>query len=318
MHEVARLHDSSLIADVFIINNPVSGTKDRSREVSEVRDYLERRVQGKFAFCETEGPDHATQLTSDAVGKGYKHIVAMGGDGLFREVGAGAAHSGADVTFLPKGSEEMGRRNFHLSKNLLLAADVLFNGKVQAIDTGVINGERYILNAGIGADAAVVYGVQKPNCGKEGRGTMFFFAQAKNILPKVRGVSAKLIFDGERFITENFFQLWANSGRRLARIPVTKGYIDDGEQEVIIGTAKRPSELVFPAARALITRRNNTHWLLTAASSVIVELGRRRNAQVDGDTLSSSDLWELQTDPQSLLIRVSRRANTIYSLPSVA
>ena len=162
--------EANRASDVFIINNPASGTRDRSREVSAVRDYLERRIQGKFSFCETEGPGHAKQLTLDAVGRGYKHFVVMGGDGLFREVGAGAAHSGADVTFLPKGSEEMGRRNFHLSKNLLLAADVLFDGKVQAIDMGVINGERYILNAGIGADAAVVYGVQKPNCKKEGRG----------------------------------------------------------------------------------------------------------------------------------------------------
>lgn len=315
MHERDLSRYNNRISDVFVINNPASGTRDRSPEVGMVKDYLEKRVDGKFHFCETEGPGHAKLLVLKAVTQGYKHIVVMGGDGLLRETGAAVAGSNADITLLPKGSEEMARRDFKMPRSLMRAAEVLFDGRVQLIDTGTVNGERFIINMGIGADAEVVNGVQKPGLKKDGHGVTTYLKQAVKILPTTRGVAAKLTIDGEICFTDKLYQFWVNNGRRLARFPITKGDIDDGKYEVLLAFAERLSQLVFPGVIALATGKNSNRFTRMTASNIDVDLSRARKAQVDGDPLASSDHFEVRMHPRSLRIRVPDGENVIYGRP---
>ena len=322
MHE-SRFHSNpDPVSDAFIIYNPAAGTRDRSREVGIARDYLEKRIS-RVEFCETEGPGHATQLTIEAREQGFKHVVGIGGDGHLREIGAGAVNSDMDVTLLSTGSEEMGRRVFKTPQNLLQAAGVLFDGRVQLVDTGTVNGELFIFNAGVGADADVVHGVQKPGFKKDGHGLKVYFTQAKNILPRVRGVSAKLtIEDGTTldkvtFFTPNLYQFWAINARMLARLRVTNGEIDDGEYDILLGFADRLSQLVFPTPVALATGRNNSRCMSTIASNIDIDLSRARNAQVDGDPMSSTDRREVRMNPGSLRLRVVDEENDLYGMPPI-
>jgi len=300
----------------FVIHNSFSGLHDKSREVGEATDLLASKTNNRVDLRKTEGPGHATELAMEAVRAGYLHIVVAGGDGTFREVAAGAVNSDADVTLWPIGSEEIGRRDLKMPKNLLQAVDIVINGKTQLIDTGSLNGECFIFNAGIGADAEVVYGVQKPGLKKDAHGVMAYVSQAVRILPTVRGVAAKLTIDGE-IIDGNLYQIWVNNGRRLARFPITKGNIDDGEFEVLLGFADKLSQLVFPAIANLISGRNSNQCMQVVASNIEIDLDKPRKAQVDGDPLKQSDHFLILTHPRSLRIKVPDRENTIYSKPAI-
>lgn len=305
------------VSEALIIHNSFAGTKDKSREVNKAAELLASRIR-RVEILRTEGPGHATELALEAIRAGYLHIVVAGGDGTLREVAAGAVNSNVDITLWPTGSEEMARRDLKMPRNLLRAVDIVTNGKVQAIDTGTMNGEIFLFNAGIGADADVVYGVQKPGCKKDGYGTMAYLRQAAKILPRVRGVAAELIIDGERFLTDKFYQAWINNGRRLARFPVTKGKIDDeGKVELILAFAYRMSELVFPGAVAFAAKQSNNHFSFTAVSSMDVNLSRLRRYQNDGDPSNLVDHVEMRTNPGSLRMRVPDRENVIYSRPPI-
>jgi diacylglycerol kinase family enzyme len=240
MHERSFSCYPDPVSDAFLIHNPAAGARDRGKEVGRVA-YLLSKCITRFKVCQTEGPGHATLLALQAKEQGYSHILVAGGDGTLREAAAGAVNSDLDLTLLPIGSEEMGRRVFKTPQNLLQAASVLFNGRVQLVDTGTVNGELFIFNAGVGADADVVHGVQKPGFKKDGHGLKVYFTQAKNILPRVRGVSAKLIMDEETFFTPNLYQFWAINARMLARLRVTNGEIDNGEFDILLGFADRLS-----------------------------------------------------------------------------
>lgn len=303
--------------ETLIIHNPASGIKDRSREVGEAANLLSNYV-GRVNIQKTEGPRHATELVIQAREQGYAHIIVAGGDGTLREAAAGAVNSDMDITLWPTGSEEMGRRDLKMPRDLLQAVEVVLYGKVQLIDTGSINGEIFLFNAGIGADADVMCGVQKPGCKKDGYGPKVYLKQAMQILPKVRGVSAELTIDGERFSTQKLYQLWFNNGQRLARFPVTPGKIDDGRAEVILALADRMSELVFPVAATLVRRKNSNNCMFITATELDVSLGRKRRAQLDGDPTSLSDYFAIRINPKSLRIRVPDKMNVIYSRPAIS
>ena len=305
------------VSEALIIHNSFAGIKDKSREVNEAAELLASRIR-RVEILRTEGPGHATELALEAIREGYLHIVVAGGDGTLREVAAGAVNSKTDITLWPTGSEEMARRDLKMPRNLLRAVDIVTNGKVQVIDTGAVNGETFLFNAGIGADADVVYGVQKPRLKKDGHGVTTYLKQARRILPRTGGVLAKLTIDGEICFTDKLYQFWVNNGRRLARFSVTKGDIDDGKYEVLLAFAEKLSQLIFPGAIALATGKNSNQFTRMTASNMDIDLGRARKVQVDGDPLASSDHFEVRMYPSSLRMRVPNVENAIYSKPSIS
>ncbi len=69
----------------FVVANPQA----RAGEVQREWDRIERMLRAKLPeldYAFTEGPDHATLLTRQALREGWEMVVAVGGDGTFNEV----------------------------------------------------------------------------------------------------------------------------------------------------------------------------------------------------------------------------------------
>jgi len=73
----------------YVIVNPAAGAGRAGRLWPRIAERLRTGFGGEMEQAVTAGPGHATALTREALGRGYRTIVAVGGDGTFGEVACG-------------------------------------------------------------------------------------------------------------------------------------------------------------------------------------------------------------------------------------
>ncbi len=156
------------MAQMEIIVNPAAGAWKTAKKWPEIMRLLES--QGlDFEYHVTEAPGHAIQLTRSAVEKGYKLIVAVGGDGTINEVVNGFydAEALGDVTLgvINTGTGADYIRTLGIPRRYKEACQTLVNPRGKAIvDLGIVEcmsqgrkKKRLFVNfAGLGFDAEVV------------------------------------------------------------------------------------------------------------------------------------------------------------------
>ncbi|MEA2505784.1 MAG: diacylglycerol kinase [Actinomycetota bacterium] len=76
---------SSSFGPMVLICNPRAGGGGAARAMAEVRRHLENRELA-YDVVFTQRPGHATELTRQALDRGCKFVVAVGGDGTIHEV----------------------------------------------------------------------------------------------------------------------------------------------------------------------------------------------------------------------------------------
>lgn len=151
----------------LVIINPVSGGKAAPKRWAKIQPILEAAgIQTEVV--KTAYRDHGAELAKDAVQKGYRHIMILGGDGTANDVVNGVMQSGiaaSDVVLamIPAGTGNDWVRTIgkpHSGEALVAA---IRNHKTQMHDVGLLTfqGEsgiahRYFINiAGLGFEGAV-------------------------------------------------------------------------------------------------------------------------------------------------------------------
>jgi len=142
----------------FFIVNSTAGRGKTGKKISKLVTSLNEH-KFDYEIELTKAPQHAIQLTQDAVNKGYRNIVAVGGDGTLNEVVNGIMLSGKaeeiNLGILPEGGGNDFAANFKLSSNIDKAVNILQRFNQRKIDVGKIE-DNYFINAlGIGFDARV-------------------------------------------------------------------------------------------------------------------------------------------------------------------
>ena len=164
-HDPSRFVTSPF-GPLVVIANPRAG---RGRVASRLPE-IERILTGarlSYRIVPTTHPGHATEIARDALARGERYLVAVGGDGTIHEVVNGMFHDGqptaADAVLgvVAAGSGSDLVRSFDLPGDTLQAARHLSGDQVRPIDVGqvtVTDGSaeitRYFLNiaeAGLGA-----------------------------------------------------------------------------------------------------------------------------------------------------------------------
>lgn len=164
-------------ARCVIIYNPQAGKlrgKGRDR-LERARDILSEAGH-ETILVPTSGPGAAVSLARGFVADGVGLIVAAGGDGTINEVAEGMIHSHVPLGILPAGTGNVLAAETGLSTNLEKAARNLRTYTPERISVGRLhfaNGNsgvpHFLLMAGIGLDARVIYNLSAPlkaNLGK--------------------------------------------------------------------------------------------------------------------------------------------------------
>jgi diacylglycerol kinase family enzyme len=187
---------------MFLIVNPRATTVS-----SRLKNLVVYALRGRYDVhaVETEGRNHATALTSEAIAEGYDLMVAFGGDGTLNEVANGLAHSRVPLTILPGGCTNVACRMLGIPTDIVDATEHLLqlaDGPVaRSIDLGRVNGRYFVFSSGAGLDADATRWVDERQAIKaRGRVLTFGYAATAAFFRDYRGRPPRLCLEagGER------------------------------------------------------------------------------------------------------------------------
>jgi diacylglycerol kinase (ATP) len=148
--------DGPFAGRTLVVLNPVAGQEDPAK--------VRRQLGGAFAvrgasfdLVETGGAGDAERLAREGVERGYRAVVAAGGDGTIAEVITGLAGSQVPLGIIPRGTGNQLAANLGIPVDMEGAADVVVRGVPVPIDIGQLSTGRYFaLMAGAGWDAELM------------------------------------------------------------------------------------------------------------------------------------------------------------------
>jgi diacylglycerol kinase (ATP) len=140
---------------IFIVN-PIAGNKFGSTMVDVIQNKIrEFGINGEVHT--TDGPGHATEISSRALNEGFTHIIAVGGDGTFNEMarplvgitdiitGIVPAGTGNDYSQIPGFKSRFDEEEWK----------IFFSSNTIKQDVGIVNNAIFLNGLGIGFDAEV-------------------------------------------------------------------------------------------------------------------------------------------------------------------
>src|SRR5690348_13250755 len=137
-----------------VIVNPLSGGIDKKKLITQLTESLEKQGYRVEVFF-TEAPGHAIELTQKILKSAPEKLVVVGGDGSVNEVGQVLVGSNTALGIIPTGSGNGLARHLGIPLELEAAIARITHGKIEAIDTVLINDRAFLGVAGIGFDAEV-------------------------------------------------------------------------------------------------------------------------------------------------------------------
>jgi diacylglycerol kinase (ATP) len=188
--------------DPFFVVNPVAGAGRTG--------HLWRTLGRGLHYAFTRGPGHATELTADALARGDRLVVAVGGDGTMNETlngyfaGGLPRSEGSALAVLPSGTGGDLARTLGLSNvptDKLLSG--LKKGRLVRLDCGIARFEgsagplerRFLNVASAGFSAVIVQKVNRRS--KALGGKLAFLSAVFRTLASLRNESMSITVDGE-------------------------------------------------------------------------------------------------------------------------
>jgi YegS/Rv2252/BmrU family lipid kinase len=140
---------------VFIVN-PIAGNGFGETIVPRLKEMIQKHnIAAEIVFTEKSG--HATQLSEQYFTRGFRYIIAVGGDGTFNEMARPLINKKNVITgIIPAGTgndfiQILGFPNRFGDKDW----DIFFNKNTIAMDAGSCNGMIFVNGMGLGFDAQV-------------------------------------------------------------------------------------------------------------------------------------------------------------------
>jgi diacylglycerol kinase family enzyme len=198
---------------MFLIVNPRATTVS-----SRLKNLVIYALRGRYDVdaVETEGRNHATELTREAVAREYDLVVSFGGDGTLNETANGLAHSNVPITILPGGCTNVVCRMLGIPTDIVDATEHLLqlaDGPVaRTIDLGRVNGRYFVFSSGAGLDADATRWVDERQAIKaRGRVLTFGYAATAAFFRDYRGRPPRLCLEARGERTEGVSAFVQNS-----------------------------------------------------------------------------------------------------------
>tara|TARA_B110000977_G_scaffold73116_1_gene98931 strand:+ start:58 stop:993 length:936 start_codon:yes stop_codon:yes gene_type:complete len=149
----------------FIIANPVAGNRNFSKRWKEIQQLLKNKnLDYSFAF--TQFSKHEIELVQNAIQKGFRNIISVGGDGTLHHVVNGIMKQRyvktSDITIgvIPLGTGNDWIKTYHIPNSITKAIEIISKKHTIVQDIGVIKTSDAIIYfnnvAGLGYDGYIV------------------------------------------------------------------------------------------------------------------------------------------------------------------
>jgi YegS/Rv2252/BmrU family lipid kinase len=142
---------------IKLIANQTAGRGGKGT-ICRVTEYLRQRgaIVELFETCRR---GDALQAARDARDSGIDLVVAAGGDGTINEIINGLAGSNIPVGVIPLGTVNVFALETGIPMDPVDACNVILEGLPKKVNLGRVNDRYFLLMAGVGFDAYVVYGL---------------------------------------------------------------------------------------------------------------------------------------------------------------
>jgi diacylglycerol kinase family enzyme len=291
------------VEKVMLISNAMAGSVSaRAKEV------IIKALQADFGLEveDTARRDHATEIARDAADRGFRAVVAFGGDGTINEVAQGLIETETGLGILPGGSTNVMARSLGIPRSAVDAtafvASRIRTGSVRRVNVGRTNSRYFLFSFGMGLDAEVVKRVETDPIGKRERGEWLFVSNAMRAgLTDYRGIDPCITLRVDDYEEVRVMTAVTCKGRPFTyfkRFPVDvcpTAQIDLGFD--VLGLRSLKASTAPRLIWSLFVSRSHPHWKKTVYHHDVERVGLRADrmlpVQVDGDYIGEWDRAEV-------------------------
>ncbi len=145
------------MAKIKLIANPVAGG-DALAKIRRAEEWLRRRgAQVDVTLTKARGDARAAAASARITD--FDRVIAAGGDGTLNEVVNGLAPCSIPLAFIPLGTTNVFALEAGIPFDIESACAIALDGTVRPVCLGMAGETRFLLMAGVGFDAEVVYGI---------------------------------------------------------------------------------------------------------------------------------------------------------------
>lgn len=296
--EISAEREEKVLRYLFILN-PMAGVGGRRDFLLVIAEACRQKgVKHKILFTRTRGD--ATKIIQKKLDK-FDVFVAVGGDGTMNEVASALVGSSGIMGLIPAGSGNALGRELGLSLKPEKAIVQLLNGRVIKIDTGLVNGRRFMNVCGLGFDAHIA------NCfaSSTSRGPIPYFTSVMREFFRYTSETYEVAYEGVIKSYTSFVLALANTSQYgnnafiAPRATVTDGILDFCTLAPF--GFIRAIGLAFRLFNKTIDRSSRCTYFKTGE---IVIRGSNLNYHVDGEPVKNNEPLHISIDPLSLNVVV--------------
>jgi len=233
---------------VYVVFNPHSGKGRGAQFVAPVLQALAPAKHLEHGL--TQGPGDEARLAEEAIHRGFRRIVAVGGDGTWSNVGNAILRSGRPVALglVPGGTGcDLAKTLGIPPRDVGACCRIALDGVTRAIDVGRIEDKHFLNIAGFGYDVAVLE--DSWNVAYLEGGALYLYCALRQ-LGSYRGFSLEGEVDGRPFAKADMLMVIVANARIFGGgfQVAPHADIEDGKLEAVafgnMGLAGRVSALV--------------------------------------------------------------------------
>lgn len=283
---------------LFIVN-PNSGTGLAKSFLDIVESYSD---QANISVEISKSGEHSIELAKTAASKGFKFVVAVGGDGSVHEIGLQLVNQLPALGIIPTGSGNGVSRHLGISNNIEEALVEILQGKTRSIDIIKANSELAIGFCGLGIDAHVasVFATSKE------RGFYNYIRLTIDAFNSYVPTPIEVITEDYHQIHEAFSVVVANTTQLGNNAYINpKGIDDDGFLECVIVKKFPPLAFTELSSRLFLKSLDKSkHVEIIKAKKITINNLGLAPFQIDGETLKTANSFTFEALPKALNVIV--------------
>jgi diacylglycerol kinase (ATP) len=273
--------------------------------LSELRRVLAAEGVHDVLWYEVAKSRKAPAQVRRARDKGADLVFAWGGDGMVQRCVDVLAGSSVSLAIIPAGTANLFATNLGIRKNIKEAVAVGLRGERRRLDVGSFNGERFVVMAGAGFDAAMIRDAGNGGLKERLGRVAYVWSGLENLRSKPFRATIKV--NGiEWYRGSASCILVGNVGKLFGGVEVFEdAQPDDGELELGVVTAEGLLEWARVLARTAVgTASKSPFARTTTARSVKVTLNRKILYELDGGDRTTVKAFKVKVEPSAITVCV--------------